>query len=249
MGADLIGWRDCALQAPLGVGTFLSRIKMRGYRRAIEAQVPEAQRDTIKIQVVINRPEGPVQTSLSYTEIRAAAEEMEQGIPDCASCPMSEGGRPVSCYRYVTYPVDATTERTLFALFATEVEQKGSICERFHAAVLAQLPTSGTGWHTRRGGDARQGALAELDEPLVHTWGGFFGKRRLDSAQILYAILNPRSDAAYVALHAELHARIAAYATTNSLRAPCLDEIVPLAPFYDAIARHAAEGYRIYVDA
>ena len=221
---------------------------MRGYRAAIEAQVPPAQRAAVTIQVVVSRPEGPVQRALSFDEIREAAEIVERGIPECQSCPLS-AGQPVGCYRYVSYPVDAVTERTVFALFEAEVGQRGSVCERAYEARLANLPRKGTGWHERRGTGSTGGSLAELPEPLVHTWGGLFAKKYVDTAQILSVLVAPPQEPAFLALHAELHARIGSFAREHEISARGLWELSQLAEFYEAIATRSREGYRILVDA
>ncbi|UJR80642.1 PTS sugar transporter subunit IIA [Sandaracinus amylolyticus] len=247
MGADLIGWRDCGLQRGLGPQGFLGKLKMRAYQTAIEAQVPPDARATVRIQLLVNRPEGPVQRELGYEQIRAEVASFAAGVPACASCPLG-GGAPLGCYRYVTYPVDAASERALFDLFAREVATHGSIAQRFHEAVLARLPASGTGWHTRRGGDVRSGSLAELPAPLEHRWGGLFSRKRLDSAQILVALMNPGRDATSLHLHAELHARIAAHASEQRVQGRSIAELAQLAPFYRALAQEAARGWSIVVD-
>jgi hypothetical protein len=249
MGADLIGWRECELQRGLQPAGFLGKLKMQSYRRMIETQVPPEARASVKVTVQVHRPEGPVERPLSYGEIVAEAEALAAGSPECPSCPVG-GGAPLGCYRYVVYPVDEATERALFDLFAAEVATNGSIAQRFHAEVLARVPASGTGWHTRRGGDARTGSLAALAAPLEHRWGGWFSRKRLDSAQILYGVLNPQRDARSLALQAELHARIAAMAAAHPGDAPALREIAALAPFYRTLAEGAArEGWSLIVDA
>lgn len=221
---------------------------MRGYRVAIEQQVPPEQRESVTIQVVVSRPEGPVQRSLGYTQIREAAETVERGIDECATCPLS-GGRPTGCYRYVTYPVDAITERAVFDLFASEVGTRGSVCERAYEARLSRMPRAGTGWHTRRGNDNRAGSLAELPEPLVHTWGTIFARKYVDSAQILAMLFAPPGEPAFLSLHADIHGRLADFAAKRELRSRGLDELTGLAEFYEAIAMRSREGYRILVDA
>lgn len=249
MGADLIGWRGCELQREVGgEDGFLGKLKLRAYRGAIEAQVPPEARDSVEVSVVVHRPEGPVQRPLSYPEIVAELRAFEAGIPACASCPLS-GGAPLGCYRYVTYPIDEPTERVLFEMIAAEVGTHGSAAQRFHEEVLSRMPSSGTGWHTRRGPDARTGALAAMAQPLVHTWGGWFSKKRLDSAQILCAIVSPPRDARALALYAELHARIAAIVAERRLDARGLGQLAELAPFYRALAEGAArEGWSVVVD-
>src|SRR6478609_3471683 len=100
MGADLIGWRDCELQRPLGPQGFLGKLKMKTYLRVIEQQVPPDKREAVKITVVVNDR----QRELSYPEIREQAEAFQRGIPECARCPLASG-QQLGCYHYVTYPV------------------------------------------------------------------------------------------------------------------------------------------------
>jgi hypothetical protein len=249
VGADLIGWRRCELQEGLGPAGFLGKLKMRAYQASIEAQVAPEGRETIKVQLIVQRPEGPTERTLTYPEIRDEVGAFAAGIPACATCPIG-GGAPLGCYRYVTYPIDAESERALFDLFAAEVGTEGSIAQRFHREVLAKVPASSTGWHTRRGPSARQGALAELDEPLAHTWGGLFSRKRLDSAQILVAILNPQPGASALVLHAELHSRLRHFAAERGLGGRALGELTSLDAFYRTLADGAAQhGWSIVVDA
>src|SRR5687767_15825461 len=101
MGADLIGWRNCELQRPLGTNGFLQKLKMKSYMAAIESQVPPEARENVKVTLVVN----DTQRELSYREIRDQAETFQRGIPECASCPLSAGAQ-LGCYQFVRYPVD-----------------------------------------------------------------------------------------------------------------------------------------------
>ncbi|HUJ61197.1 MAG TPA: hypothetical protein VLX92_21985 [Kofleriaceae bacterium] len=182
MGADLIGWRDCELQRPLGPQGFLGKLKMKSYLRVIESQVPEGQRDGVKVTVVVNDR----QRELGYPEIREQAETFQRGIPACAQCPLS-GGTPLGCYRYVTYPVDAAFEELAFELFTSQLPTKDSISDQIYRDIVSRQPQD-TGWHTRRG---PKGPLARRPQPLVHAWGGLFSKKRVDSAQLLASLFIP----------------------------------------------------------
>ena len=182
MGADIIGWIDCPLQHELSINGFLGKLKLRAYRGAVEANVPEGQRDGIRVQVMTD---GREPREISYPQILAELGEFEAGIPECASCPISEG-RPLGCYQYVTYPIDATFENLLFDFYVSQVETKDSICNQIYADIISQIPGSGTAWHLRRGNEPGA-SLAVAAQPREHKWGGFLSKKRVDSAQMLMA--------------------------------------------------------------
>lgn len=203
MGCDLIGWRDCELQRPLGDAGFLQKLKMVSYLRVIEAQVPAAQRDQVKIAVIVN----DTQRQLAYPEIRAEAERFQEGIPGCATCPLAEG-RQLGCYHYVTYPVDERFEEVAFELFTSQLETKDSISDQLYRDIVAKQGTS-TPWHTRRG---PQGALARRPEPLVFRWGGTFTTRTVDSAQLLHSLFLPLRRPALIVGYARFWAELVAFA-------------------------------------
>jgi hypothetical protein len=195
MGADFIGWRSCPLQSELQPEGFLGKLKLRSYKAAIEAQVPEERREGIEVVVrVTGRPE----RSLRYRSICDEIEAFANGIPECAACPLS-GGKPLGCYRYVTYPIDAVAERLLFEFFSQQVAIEDSICAQLYAGIVSQFEDEGTGWHESRG---ENGSFATLDAPLVHVWGKGKNKRRVDSAQLLPALFIPLDSPEAVTVYA-----------------------------------------------
>lgn len=194
MGADFIGWRNCPLQAELGPEGFLGKLKLRAYKAVIEERVPEDRWDTIEVVVrVTGRPD----RTLGHETICTELAEFERGIPACATCPLSNG-RPLGCYRYVTYPVDAIAERLLFEFFAEGVEEPDSIADQLHRDIVSQVDQE-TGWYEHRGAG---GALAELEEPLAHLWGEDEEVHRVDSAQVLAAMFISLEDPPLVVAYA-----------------------------------------------
>ena len=203
MGADLIGWRDCDLQKPLGPNGFLQKLKMKSYLRVIETQVPPAQRPGMTITVVVNDQ----QRELSYEEIRDAAQQFQAGIPACATCPLS-GGEQLGCYHFVTYPLDARFEEVAFEFFTSQLATKDSISDQLYRDIVSKQPTNG-GWHTRRG---PQGALAKRPQPLTYKWGGMFSKKTVDSAQLLASLFIPLRGAPLVVGYARFWRELVAFA-------------------------------------
>jgi hypothetical protein len=194
MGADFIGWRDCRLQAGLGPEGFLGKLKLRSYQDVIEERVPEDRWETVSVVVrVTGRPE----RQLTYGEICKEIEAFGQGIPECATCPLA-GGKPLGCYRYVTYPVDAIAERLLFEFFVAGVEVPDSIADQLFRDIVSRVDEE-AGWYGSRGED---GGLAELEEPLEHTWGSGPDEQRIDSAQMLAALFISLDDLALVVAYA-----------------------------------------------
>jgi hypothetical protein len=204
MGADVIGWRDCPLQKPLGTAGFLGKLKMTAYLRAIEAQVPADERAGVQVTVVVNDR----QRSLSYEDIREQAETFQAGIPDCATCPLA-AGRQLGCYHFVTYPVDATFEETAFEMFASQLATKDSISDQIYRDITSRVPAQGTAWHTNRGPNGR---FARRAAPLVHTWGGLLSKKRVDSAQLLASLFIPLEVPALVVGYARFWRELVAFA-------------------------------------
>jgi hypothetical protein len=204
MGADLIGWRDCELQKPLGQSGFLQKLKMKSYLRVIESQVPPEARENVAVTVIVNDH----QRELTYPQIREQAETFQRGIPACASCPLS-GGEQLGCYHYVTYPVDARFEEVAFEFFTSQLATKDSISDQIYRDIVSKQPASGTGWHTRRG---PQGALARRPQPLTHAWGGLFSKKKVDSAQLMASLFIPLKNPALVVGFARFWRELVAYA-------------------------------------
>jgi hypothetical protein len=204
MGADLIGWRNCDLQQSLGPRGFLQKTKMKAYLAAIESQVPPERRAVTKVTVVVNDTE----RELTYNEIRDAAEQFQAGIPACATCPLSPGGKPIGCYRFITYPVDERFEEVAFELFTSQLSTKGSISDQLYQDIVSKMPTN-TPWHTRRG---QQRGLAKRAQPLTYKWGGLFSKKTVDSAQLMASLFIPLKSAAIVVGYAKFWAELVAYA-------------------------------------
>lgn len=221
MGADLIGWRNCELQQSLGQRGFLENLKMKAYKRAVESQVPEAQRAKVKVAVITNG----VERELSYPEICAKADTFERGVPECATCPLSSG-KPLGCYYYVTYPVDARFEEVAFEFFTSQLATKDSISDQLYRDVVSKQPAAGSGWHTRRG---PQGALARRPAPLTHSWGGFFSKKKVDSAQLMASLFIPLPIPALVVGYARFFAELVHFADAK-LQAEMKERGVSLQP-------------------
>jgi hypothetical protein len=240
MGADLIGWRNCELQRPLGPAGFLQKLKMQAYLRAIESQVPEGKRDGIKVNVVVNDRE----RQLTYPEIREAAETFQRGIPECASCPLSSGNQ-LGCYHYITYPVDAEFEQAVFEFFVSQLPTKGSISDQLYRDVVSRQPQS-TGWHTRRGPN---GQLARLPQPVMHAWGAMFSKQRVDSAQLLASLFIPIDTPPLVVGYARFWREFVAYIDAKACVGRTFSEIRELSAMMLAVApKSVTDGWAVVVD-
>lgn len=252
MGADLIGWRECPLQMRLGPNGFLGKLKLRAYKELIESMVEPADRESQEITVVVNGPDGPKERNLTYPQIRDEASEFLRGIPDCSTCPLS-GGKPLGCYHFVTYPVDPTFEHLVFDFFVANVATKDSICDQLYRDIISRVPPADTGWHDRRGEDARTGALAQLPQPLVHKWGGLFAKKRIDSAQILQSLFITLDRPALVAAYTRFWVELVKYADTRTITdddSPTLAAVRRLVPMMLATAAGSlTDGWSLFADA
>ncbi len=252
MGADYVGFIGCELQRELGREGFQRKLKLAAFRRAVEGQVPPAQRANVKIQVMgaNRRPE-----TLSYDGILEQLGTFEQGCASCRTCMVGER-EPLGCYRYVTYPVDIPFEEALFAFFVQNIETKDSIAQQVYETVVKRLGND-TSFHTR--GDGR-GILAQRQTVLRHSFGGFFSKKTFDSAQLLQAFflssgaLGGLDDVGRFALMVAYSRLVSEVVTFARASIPpgasqTLDEVERLRPLYlGAVAMSAQGGGEVLVD-
>lgn len=242
MGADVIGWRNCELQATLGTTGFLGKLKLKMYRAAIEARVPPEKRAAIKVNVAVTNRALRV---LTHAQIVEELQAFEQGIPECASCPIG-GGPPVGCYRYVTYPVDGPFEQVLFDFFVEQLKTPDSIGDQIYRDVVSKQPANGSPWHVQRGA-AEKGGLCTLGSPLVHTSGGFFSKRRVDSAQMLASLFVTLEHPAAVVGYGRFFKELVDFGKSRGAagQSVTLREIEQLVPLYLATSAYAlnANGF------
>jgi hypothetical protein len=185
VGADIIGWRGCQLQDFLSPDGFLGKLKLRAYKNAVESQVDRDKWDTIQINAWVDRGNGPETRTLTYQGICSELQEFESGIPDCAHCPLSGGGHPVGCYRYVTYPLDAAFEESVFAFFTSQLSQPDSIASQIYQDIVSQVPSKDTEFHNRRG---EGGDLAERPDVLTFEWSNEQGPHYVDSAMLMASL-------------------------------------------------------------
>jgi hypothetical protein len=244
MGADLIGWRNCELQKPLGAAGFHGKLKMKAYLRVIESQVPEDKRADVSVTIVVNDRE----RELSYGEIREQAETFQRGIPACATCPLA-GGEQLGCYKYVTYPLDEPFERIAFEFFASQVATKNSIADQLYRDIVSKVPAS-SGWYSRRG---PRGPLARLAAPLAHSWGGVFSKKKVDSAQLMASLFIPLDQPAVLVAYARFWTELVEYAAQklgkDELSNGTIAEVRAMVPMLVTAAAHAiGDGWKVVVD-
>ncbi|MDP3507096.1 MAG: hypothetical protein Q8T09_03825 [Candidatus Melainabacteria bacterium] len=180
MGADIVGWITCPLQRGLGVQGFFWKMKLVVMKRSIESNFSAATRSQAKVKLFGTNRQWH---QLTYQDILRELAGFEEGIPQCASCPISSG-HTLGCYKSVTYPVDEHFERLVFDFFVSQLSIKDSICSQIYSDIVSRYPASGTPWHLQRG-PAGSGGLARLGKPLERKLGGFFSRDSIDSAQIL----------------------------------------------------------------
>jgi hypothetical protein len=247
MGADFVGFIGCELQAPLGLEGFLRMLKLRAYRAAVESQVPLEQRAKVQVTVSVNGQE----RQLTYAGIVESLGAFDRGCPACAGCLVGQG-QPVGCYRFVTYPVDAKFESLLFDFFVAEAARAtDSIGAQFLDDVVSKQGTE-TGWH-RRGERA-------LAQGQVRKQGGFFSKRKFDSAQLLATFFLPTAAVermpptqrfALLVAFSRLVTEFVAFARASAPPgvSRTLDEVAALQPMVLGVVASATNGGgTLYVD-
>jgi hypothetical protein len=241
MGADYIGFRDCTLQRSLGDEGFLGKLKLRAYKGAVESQVPPEARGRIKIQV---QTTGRAPRELDYEGICRELATFLAGSPECASCPLSGGGSPIGCYRYVTYPVDAIAEETAFGFFVRDLDVPDSIADQLYRDVVSRVPAD-TDWGTRRGG-AEVGGLAERPPPLSFTTPK---GRFVDSGRVLAAMFISLEHPALVVGYARFYRELLQYAAEQKRASRSLQELAGVADLLtNAIPYALSSGGRVFVD-
>ena len=212
MGADIIGWIGCPLQAKLGFESFLRLKKLSLMRRAVVDNVPEHERANVEVNLVSNHL--PVET-LTYSRITEELGDFELGIPECSSCLISMK-QPLGCCARVRYPIDDVFETAVFNYVVSEIETHDSIPNQIYQDVFSAIHPNSP-FHTNRGPD---GTLAMLEKPLVHEWQSGGVKHRVDSAQILGGIFQSQIEPAYVVGYSLFWSRFMQYAkkylTANS---------------------------------
>jgi hypothetical protein len=246
MGADIVGWRSCPLQKPLGKAAFLQKLKLRSYLQLVESQLPEGERESVKLAVRVG--EAP-QRELTYAELQRSSEGFKDGIPECATCPVS-GGQTLGCYRYVQYPIDQAAEDLLFDFVCVQLGDPKSLVSSLYPAFLARQPRQGTPWHDRRGpGALRDGVplptLAERPTPQVQD------VPYVDSAQVLSALFFSSDDPQLIQIFARFWRQVADFAThhPSGQQSVSLPAMLSLGPFYELIAQAGrAEGASLEVE-
>ncbi|NOK38859.1 hypothetical protein HMI49_37300 [Corallococcus exercitus] len=198
MGADVVGFRGCALQNELGEAGFLRKLKLKAYKDAADAAVPPERKPKLKLNIRIGDTP-PV--SMAYPDLEQEAEAFTRRVSGCEDCPITEGA-PVGCYAYVSYPIDAPAEELLFEVVVRGLESPGSVGHRFHQEIMGRFEPPPAEWVERRG--EAQGALCVLEHPLEHSWHEGGEVRRLTSADVLWALFATLDDARGISLVAEL---------------------------------------------
>jgi hypothetical protein len=241
MGADFIAWRGCPLQEDLGPDGFLGKLKLRAYRKVIEERVPKQKWAETKLKVMVSNKETRM---LSHPEIVEQLQAFTKGIPECPACAVS-GGKPLGCYRYLTYPIDAVFERLLFELFVMQISTKDSIARQVYDDIVSAL-AEGDGFYEPRGGPMM---LAELPEPLVHEWKEGRRKRRFDSAQLLRAATIPLDDGPKVVAYNLLWSELLEFAAKKKVRSRNLEEIREIRDLLlFTVAGALTDGWQVVVD-
>ena len=251
MGADIIGWRDCPLQEELQTNGFIGKIKLRTYKDVVETRVPQGEWFDVRLMVHVD---GKAEREVTYAEIIEELGAFEHGIDECAGCPLS-GGNPVGCYRYVTYPVDKAFEELLFEFFSVEVTDEESVANQLFQDVVSRAPSSGTGWHLRRG--SGEGNLARRPMPLTTNWTDRYGNHYVDSAMVCMASFITLDHPALVVAYAFFWTEFLGWVDTkgnNGLNpatgSKTMAELRHVADLIQTAANHTLEsGWTIVVDA
>ncbi|HVF43559.1 MAG TPA: hypothetical protein VM936_11135 [Pyrinomonadaceae bacterium] len=242
MGVDIVGWRACPMQSGLGPEGFLRAFKLRAYKAAAERLPADALSELL---VRVHAP-GRGEEVWTYQALCDEVERAGEGIPECETCPISEGRR-LGCYRYVSYPLDEHFERLLFTYFGEQVTLRDSACEQLYRDVVSAMPRHGLVWHTRRGEDT-PGALAELDAPLRHAADLYF-----DSAQLCAALFTSEPPLPLLIVQTLFWGEFAGYVRArveNPADSRTLGEVLRLPAFYQALAASAiGEGGTVLIDA
>lgn len=219
MGADIVGWISCPLQANMKRKDFFWKIKLLAAKTSIEKSFAEGLRADIEVKLL---DADRRLHALSYAAITSELGDFAAGIPECATCPVSEG-KTLGCNRYIPYPIDEQFERLVFEYFVSQFLISGSICNQIYQDIVSHFPSSGTPWHIKRGS---ADALALIAQPLLYEWGAPFSKRSLDSAQVLGSLFISLESPTLVVSYSKLFMHILDYAEERSVKhTPTLDAL------------------------
>ncbi len=109
------------------------------------------------------------------------------------------------------------------------------------------MPSEGTNWHKRGG----KGALAARPEPVRHAWGGFLSKRKVDSAQLLRALLIGLDSEDLVVAYALFWTEFGKFAEESGAGASTsrsLAELLAVGRLLLLVFPIAAQGARVVID-
>lgn len=201
MGADVVGWRDCSLQQSLGEEGFFRNLKLLAYQRAADRHLLEADRSRTPIRVYAG---GEIEV-LSYAAIAAELAGFERGVPECPSCPLS-GGKPLGCYRYVTFPVSVGAEEALATHAATALHDRASPAREIFTAYRssAELQSVASAFRMNRG--PTPPSLAARAEPVQLAMAA--DDVLFDSADVLAVVLTPVQEGEHLATLGEFWQRV-----------------------------------------
>jgi len=241
-GVDVVGWRACAKQRELGPKRFVLTLKKLGRQAATGRSLPPP---SMSMAVTPEQRRRQQQSQ----DLRDARTLFDQGTPECAECPISDG-KPYGCYTPIDFPIDADAETALFRYFSAQLADERSAAFGIYRDLASKAPPQGTAWHTDRGAG---GELAELDAPLVKEWGMLMWKKHLDSAQILGTLFFNQRRLGLISVLAQFWEGFLAEARATSPdfdRSTTLKQLEVLGELYDRVLELASttEGVHVLVE-
>src|SRR5262249_4998197 len=146
--------------------------------------------------------------------------------------------------------IDEAAEQLVFDFFVqpSQLGTKDSICDQLYRDIVSRVPSSGTGWHTKRGG---RGMLAARPTPLTHRWGGMLSKQTIDSAQLLASLFIALDSLPLVVAYARFWTELVAFAQERGIgpeTSRTIAEWFRLAQLVLLVVAVAPDGGQVIVD-
>ncbi len=187
MAIDYTVQFSCPVRGHVPEPQLRSLVRYRHLARfAIEqskAARPGVDTDTIidgtQVHIQVTGPQGLVEERpVSIRELLQAVAPLDRLEPACKHCPASVSGSGFGCFGKVNYPIATSTEEWLLARLPKDIKDYNlGMLFKF----LADVGVDGAPVNALR----QNRRIFESPTPIVREWKSLFGRKRIDSSQVL----------------------------------------------------------------
>lgn len=139
--------------------------------------------DTTEVHIQVTSPEGVAEERpVSIRELLKAVAPLDALERACPNCPASISGSGFGCFGKVNYPIAKSTEEWLLARLPKDMKDTGlSMLFKF----LTEVGVDGAPVNEVR----RTTKIFESPTPVEREWKSLFGRKRVDSSQVLQMLV------------------------------------------------------------